>query len=148
MRIATTILGLPILVGLVACSENPGPASAPSATGTSTQTAAATTLTEADAGKDAHLAPDQTMTIRLEGNLSTGFSWRVSDSNPEVLLSGGRPTYSENASETPKLGEPGVYIYNFTAKNAGQADLTFDYLREWETSTPPAKTLIFHVTVS
>ncbi len=148
MRIATTLLVLPILVGLVGCSDDSEPASAPSATGTSTQAAAATTLGEADAGKDVHLAPEQTLTIRLGGNLSTGFSWRVSDSNPDVLQSGGPPTYSENASETPKVGEPGVYIYNFTAKNAGQADVTFDYLREWETLTPPAKTLTFHVTVS
>ncbi len=147
MRIGTTLLVLPMLVGLVACSDNSEPASPSTGAGTSTQAAAATTLTEPDAGKDVHLAPQETVIIRLGGNLSTGFSWRVTDSNPEVLESGGPPTYSENASATPKLGEPGVYIYNFTAKNAGTADLTFDYLREWETATPPAKTLVFHVTV-
>lgn len=147
MRIPKTLLVMPVLAALVGCGDT-GSDSPPSGAGASTQAAAAAvTLTEADAGRDIQVEAGAVLQVQLEGTPGTGYSWEVSNSDPDVLESGGQPTFAEPTLETPRVGAAGVYTFSFTARTAGQAELTFDYLRPWEASTPPAKSVVFRVQV-
>lgn len=156
MRIPKVLLVVPVLAALVGCGETSpdaspdatSPAPTPTAPVVATPAAAGVTLTEADAGREVQVEVGEVLQVQLDGTPGTGYTWEVSNSNEDVLESGGQPTFAEPTLETPRVGAAGVYTFSFTARTAGQAELTFDYLRPWEASTPPAKTVAFTIQVS
>jgi len=83
-------------------------------------------------------------TIVLESNPTTGYQWQVDyDSGKLELIS-----QEFNASENLELvGAPGTEVFIFKAIELGESDITFSYLRPWETDLESEELLYFNLIV-
>jgi inhibitor of cysteine peptidase len=105
-----------------------------------------------DAGADGttqQLAKGEVLTITLESNPSTGYSWFATVSNPDVLSQMGEPEYIEptQSSSTMIVGASGTETFLFQGTDTGSATITLDYKRGWETDAAPEKTITIIVEV-
>ncbi len=75
-----------------------------------------------------------TVTIRVEGNPSTGYSWEASEISPNLTLI---DRHFEDTRKDPQLlGAPGMFVFTFKALEAGTGSVRLDYLRPWEKVAP------------
>jgi len=94
-------------------------------------------LREADNEKTVSLAKGDELEVRLEAQLGTGYSWRVTEFDEHLLNRVGEP-----AVESPKDAQPGskeVQVFRYQAKAAGQSTLALEYARPWEKDKPPLR---------
>jgi predicted secreted protein len=86
--------------------------------------------------------------VRLEGNPSTGFVWKVNtDSSPEtagsfVLLNS---DWDPVRSET--VGGPNVQVFRFRALTSGEVTLTFEYRRPWDRNKEASQIRTYNLTI-
>lgn len=120
-----------LLFGLLACTPSPLPV---------TQS-----LTSADAGKAVNLAVGGELTVTLESNITTGYSWTenavISDG---AVLQQTSHKYQPPAEAIP--GRGGQEIWTFNALATGTATVSVEYKRPFEPNNPPAN--IFEITVT
>jgi inhibitor of cysteine peptidase len=102
-------------------------------------------LSDADNGRTIQLSVGQTVTISLEANASTGYTWEIKDLNQSIVQQVGQMEYKAG-SQMP--GAPGTATFRFRAMSPGQTTLTLIYHRPWEQNVPPAKTFSIQVAVS
>jgi inhibitor of cysteine peptidase len=102
-------------------------------------------LTDADNGSTVQLANGGTLIVALPSNITTGFSWSVSESSSPQLELQGEPQYVPAGSTTPVVGAGGTEVFTFKAAGTGTATLTLEYRRPFEPGVPPEQT--FSVTV-
>ncbi len=102
------------------------------------------TVTEKDNGSRFELNRGNVLTLRLESNPSTGYSWQIAENDGKVMELMGEPTY-----ETPErkliVGGIEYRIYRFKALTRGTNVLELQYRRIWEKEKEPLKT--FRITV-
>lgn len=98
-------------------------------------------LTEKDSGSTVTLHVNETITIALRGNGSTGYLWEVVP-GAETILQGGESQY---IVDSDAVGSPGTAIFVFKAIAPGNATLQLINHRPWETGVPPVQT--FQLTV-
>jgi inhibitor of cysteine peptidase len=107
-------------------------------------TLSAKTLFLEESDNDTHLClnPGDTLVIKLQSNVTTGYSWSITTpaETLQQLVSD-----SERAKDAP-LGAGGFQTFRFTAKSAGDATLELKYFRPFEKDKPAAKT--YKITVS
>ncbi|MBT8491085.1 MAG: protease inhibitor I42 family protein [Deltaproteobacteria bacterium] len=101
------------------------------------------TLTEKDNGTQVQVTHGDIVKLRLEANPSTGYSWQITENNPELLKPLGKPEYEE--SEHTLIGQVEHQIFRFKAVSPGTAMLKLLYYREWEKGKAPEKS--YRVTV-
>ena len=77
-----------------------------------------------------------TISLKIAGNITTGFSWQVAELDANYLQQLGDPEYKTDSALT---GAGGMYTFKFKALSAGTTTLTLNYLRTWETNIPPEK---------
>jgi predicted secreted protein/putative hemolysin len=94
------------------------------------------TLTESDNDKPVTLKVGDTLTVQLNSNPSTGYSWKVISDNADILEQVGEPQFSLG-DKTPVPGAGGTETFTFLAKAKGTTTLTLLYSRPWETNTTP-----------
>ncbi len=97
-----------------------------------------------DNGREITLQKGQTLTIKLEGNPTTGYSWEVVESEGAILQQVGEPEFE---AESDLLGAPGTQTLRFEAVETGQMEFKLVYQRPWETDVEPLETFTVHVTV-
>ncbi len=100
------------------------------------------TLGENDNGRTVTVAPGTVITVMLDGNPTTGYSWEASISNPAVLK---QTNAAEFKPSSGAIGAGGTFTFQFQAQSAGKTDLTLVYRRSWETGVAPLQT--YHVTI-
>jgi inhibitor of cysteine peptidase len=100
-------------------------------------------LTEADNGSTIELKSGQALSITLEANPTTGYTWEVVESPDEQVMR--QVGKIEFKPESEAIGAGGVQIIRFEVVNAGQTNLTLIYHRPWETDVEPLKTFALHV---
>jgi len=73
----------------------------------------------------------ETLTIELEENPTTGFSWSYSLSDKDVihLVEDG---YTADSDDPNVVGGGGIHEYKFEGLKAGEATIIFDYYKSWE----------------
>lgn len=98
------------------------------------------TVTADDDGGTVTVRTGGTLTVELEGNPTTGFTWMEAEV-PEMLESRGEPEFE---SSSDALGAGGMMTLTYDAVAAGEGTLKLDYARPWE-SVQPENT--FSVTV-
>ncbi len=86
-------------------------------------------LTEVDAGKKVTAKVDQTVAIRLAGNPSTGFTWRVAETSGDSVVSTGDYVFTDGNSGT--TGGGGTCSFPFLAVKPGVTIFSFAYLQPW-----------------
>ncbi len=102
------------------------------------------TITAADANRPITLQIGQEVVLRLESNRATGYSWLLAESKNTVLTNLGRATYEKGRGA---VGAGGIETWKFRATKSGAETLKLEYRRPWEKKVPPAKTVIFDITV-
>ena len=102
------------------------------------------TITGADTNHPITLQIGQEILLHLESNRSTGYRWFLTESKNPVLSNVGTPTYQV---DRPLPGAGGVETWTFRTDKIGTGTLELEYRRSWEKNVPPAKTVIFHITV-
>lgn len=100
-------------------------------------------LTAADNGSTVELKSDQVMSITLDANPTTGYTWEVVEPLDEQIMR--QVGEIEFIPESDAIGAGGVQIIRFEIVNAGQTSLKLVYHRPWETDVEPLKTFFIQV---
>lgn len=88
----------------------------------------------------------QEFTITLEANATTGYEWQLAkplDESTFKLISSDYVT-----DKTNLIGAGGSQIWVFKALKAGEATISFKYVRPWEKDNPPAKEETFPINIT
>ena len=96
-----------------------------------------------DDGTRVEVAVGEQITLRLEGNPTTGWAWRVTVLDPAVVAPAGEPDY-ESSSDADGAG--GTYTFRFDAVATGETQLVLEYAPTW--GAPEAAPQVFSVTVA
>ena len=118
-----------LIIGLLACS---------------TPQLTVESISTGDAGKTINVATGGELTVTLESNITTGYSWteNASMSQSGVLQQTGHQ-YQPPAQQIP--GRGGQEVWTFKALAAGTTTVSMEYKRPFEPNNPPANT--FNITV-
>jgi predicted secreted protein len=92
-------------------------------------------------GKQVTIAADQVLEVQLPAQPSTGYGWYLRNSNNEITRQAGIVEQVGNwefTSDNPKnsIGATGKQIIHLIAKEAGNADLHFAYVKPWSQESP------------
>jgi inhibitor of cysteine peptidase len=96
-----------------------------------------------DNGKTIQVKAGDQITIALEGNPSTGYTWEAADLDTSMFQQVGEIQFQ--GSNPGLVGSGGTLTLTFATLQAGTAPLTLVYHRPWETNVAPQST--FTVTV-
>jgi inhibitor of cysteine peptidase len=99
-------------------------------------------LTEQDSGSAVELRSGDTLELVLDGNLTTGFTWKMDPVDTGILLQIGEPEFKPDTNLT---GSGGKFTWRFKAVNSGQTLLRLVYYRPFEQGVPPER--IFEATI-
>ncbi len=95
-------------------------------------------------GKEVSLGAGGTLTVTLDSNATTGYSWNenanISDKSVIQQIS-----HKYQAAATPMPGAPGKEIWTFKALQAGKSVVSMEYRRPFEPNAEPAKTFTLTV---
>ena len=86
-----------------------------------------------------------TATVELAGNPTTGYTW-VSEIVPDGVVREVSCEFLQDSAPQGTTGVGGTFVFTFEAVAAGEAEITFSYLREWE-DVPAVNTAIYKATV-
>ncbi len=128
-RITLTAISALLVLVLAACSQ-------------SASAASTTSIGAVDAGKTITLHEGDSLTVTLDGNMTTGYTWLAKPMDPAILKQVGDAKYTP---ENTKIGAPGKISLTFQAVQTGQSELVLNYVRSFEKNTAPLNT--FEVTV-
>ncbi len=129
MKLISVFLMTTVLLGLFACSSG-----APREL----------SVDITNSGKEVALAAGGTLTITLESNITTGYSWEeTANIGDKLVLQQTGHKYEPPA--TPALGAGGKEVWTIKALKAGESTISMGYGRPFEPGVAPAKT--FNLTV-
>jgi len=103
-------------------------------------------VTGPDNGSEIRLQIGEALTLKLESNPTTGYSWQVMEIDDTVLGQEGDPEYKSDPGSGGAVGSGGEETIRFKAHASGKITLTLGYMRSWE-EVPPLKTFSIHVLV-
>ncbi|MBM3696221.1 MAG: protease inhibitor I42 family protein [Actinobacteria bacterium] len=84
------------------------------------------------------------VTLELEGNPTTGYSWQITEIDPAVLAPSGEPDYQSSSDAD---GAGGVYTFRFDAVGAGETEVVLQYFPSWQEPSDTARVRSFTVRV-
>jgi predicted secreted protein len=97
---------------------------------------------------------EKRMTIELEGNPTTGYSWAYT-MEPEGVVRevlaeyrGAQGTGDSTGAPESRIGRGGVFVFVFESLKPGTVELRFSYARPWESGVAPAETENYVLTVN
>ena len=103
-------------------------------------------LTDADNGKQIAVRPGEILTLTLESNPTTGYSWQVMELDSAVLTQVSDPEYKQSSGAEGLVGAGGTETFRFKAVGSSETTLELGYTRPWE-SVPPVETFTIQVDV-
>ena len=89
-------------------------------------------ITSADDGKAVTVRTGGTVTVELEGNPTTGYTW-MEAALPGVLESRDEPEFEPSSDA---LGAGGMMTLTYDAIEVGEGTLELEYARPWESMQP------------
>ena len=98
-------------------------------------------------GKEIQLQQSEVLSVRLESNPTTGYSWQLAECEKSILQPAGEPTFETAANGKQQVGTGGWETFQFKPVKAGQTHLKLVYLRPWEKGVEPAQTFEAEVTI-
>ena len=109
---------------------------------------AAGPLTAADDGKTiTYTVLTKTVSVVLDGNPTTGFSWSITKIDGKSIVPNGEVAYKANPAPGRMVGGGGQFTANFDVKELGKTTFTLEYKRSWETTTPAAKSVTLTINI-
>ncbi len=97
-----------------------------------------------NSGKEVTIASGGTLTITLDSNVTTGYSWSESANISNKLVLQQMDQKYVNPT-TSAVGAGGQEVWTLQAIESGKSEISLEYRRPFEPTAPPAKT--FTVTV-
>jgi predicted secreted protein len=85
-------------------------------------------------GNTIQLKVGDQINLKLESNISTGYSWNTSEKVDDKILVESSHEYSEG-TQSGMVGVPGTDKWVFNAIGEGTAKLKYIYSQSWDTST-------------
>jgi len=85
-------------------------------------------LDESDNGATVYLRTDEKLLVALEGNPTTGYTWKPTEV-PEFLA---QIEGTEYLAASALVGGGGTFFFRYEAREPGTGPLSFAYLRPWE----------------
>ncbi len=104
-------------------------------------------IDETQNGKTIKVKAGETVVIKLAGNPSTGYTWKLDSSATPAGLTLGKLDFT-TPPQPPgqiRVGAGGTYQMRVEAKSVGSNKVELSYLRPWEKNKPAYKT--FSVTI-
>lgn len=92
-----------------------------------------------NSGKAHRVALGQPVHVRLEGNITTGYSWFVERIEGDAVRQEGKVAYKPAATDPPRVGGGGMFEATFKAVKLGRGHLWMGYRRPWEKGKGPIK---------
>ena len=89
--------------------------------------------------------PPQTVTIQLDSNPTTGYSWQVSQTEDLFDI---ESSYTADETEEVLDGIGGTETFVLTAKKPGTCEVSFSYVRPWEETGEPDEQVVYTFKVS
>ena len=111
-----------------------------------TQSSKSLVFTEKDNGSMVSCTKDQELKIKLESNMTTGYSWNLSENTDEGIVMMVSSEYKESKKEKEMVGAGGTETFIFEAKDNGRTEILLEYKKPWEENTEPEK--VFKITVT
>jgi inhibitor of cysteine peptidase len=107
-------------------------------------------LVAADHDRPVILTVGETVSVRLDANRTTGYTWLLADAT--IAKGALIPVHPESRYERDingiySMGAGAMEIWEFQAVEAGEGALRLEYRRPFEPNVPPLRTLVFPVTV-
>ena len=100
----------------------------------------------ASSGKEVTLAAGGTLTVTLESNITTGYSWNENANiGDKTVIQQTDHKYQPPATAIPGAG--GNEVWTFKALRAGKSLISMEYRRPFEPNAPAAKTFTLTVVV-
>ena len=103
-------------------------------------------VTATDNGREITLRQGEMLSITLESNPTTGYSWQVIEIDNAVLKPQGDPEYHQASGSESLVGAGGEETFRFETVNSGKARLKLGYMRPWE-DVPPIEIFVIQVIV-
>lgn len=85
------------------------------------------------------------VTIRLDSNPTTGYSWQLAEPYDESIVRLLEAEYTPPT--TRRVGAGGKESWTFLALKKGTAKISLKYVRPWEINKPPAREKVFLIRV-
>ncbi len=101
-------------------------------------------LTSADNGRTIDAFVGDKITVTIEGNPTTGFTWETENLNSAQLQQRGEPKYTAASN---LLGAAGTYVFAFNVVGSGGTSLKLIYHRTWEEGVAPEQTFEVNVLI-
>lgn len=124
------LLGVALMLAACAAPVTPAPAPQPSSLPPAVE------LTEEQNGGLVALKVGDLLTVRIEGNPTTGFTWEPDQLDSSLLEQQGEPVLTRLNNLT---GGPSSYLFTFKAVKAGTTTLRLIYHRSWEKGVQPER---------
>ncbi len=88
------------------------------------------------------------ITVRLRGNPTTGYRWRIDAKTGDAVKGEVEPDFFRSATpQKPMVGVGGTFLFALDAVKAGESKVTFAYRRAWEKDKPAEKSITLTFTV-
>ena len=102
-------------------------------------------VNESSSGKQVEVAVNGTITVTLDSNATTGYSWQLSGISDSSVLE-----KTNNVYEVPtsgRIGAGGKEVWTFKALTAGKATINMEYDQPWTDGQKDAKSFVLTVVV-
>ncbi|MBM7866225.1 hypothetical protein GTO89_08020 [Heliobacterium gestii] len=99
-------------------------------------------------GKQVTIKQGEILEVQLNSNASTGYSWNYGIEPDSNVLSEVEHRYTSltNPAQTkPLIGAGGQECWRFIPSKSGVTKLKLNYIRPWESETPPARTFTVEI---
>jgi inhibitor of cysteine peptidase len=104
-------------------------------------------LREVDSGKWHRVGLEDTVSIELASNPTTGFLWKVTRIDPAVAMVDPAQTYVPDRVPPGIVGSGGKTIFPLRLLRAGKTEIVLEYRRPFENKPEPEKQVIFRLEI-
>ena len=108
---------------------------------------ASKTLTENNNGQSLSLKANETVKIKLESNITTGFRWNLSNETDTSIVSLISSDYKQANTDSKLVGAGGYETFTFKTNSKGNTTIILTYNKSWEEGVEPLKTFKINVAV-
>lgn len=101
-------------------------------------------ITDADNGKAKNIPKGAEFWVKLQAQLGTGYSWKVTSSESDFQQLG-EPVIENTGKSIP--GGVEMQVFKFKASKISDSNLNLEYIQPWEKNFKPAKSFTVKIKV-
>lgn len=136
--VLASVLMVPATFGVAGCVRGGrnGPTDGEEGSTTDAPAVGKVTVTREDDGGTVELSMGQTLVVELDSNATTGYSWRVTKIDEDIVEQEGDGTYVQTG-DPDAMGAGGIETFEFKSVASGRTRLELSYVRSFEEEDDP-----------